>query len=393
MQNKNKPRRDFLTQLGTGFLGLALLHGFPFNVLAKHRSKTYRLYIGTYTRGRKEGIFLYHLNAQTGELEKISATEAEEASFLAFDTHKRFLFAVNELMDFDGKNSGAISSFAIDSKSGDLMFINKQASNGGAPCYIASSPKGDFVMAANYMGGNVSVLPVGKNGILAPVAYSKQHEGTGPNKERQEAPHAHCIILDPKGKHAFSADLGADKIYIYKVDSKNKNLLPHDPPFVKTKPGAGPRHISFHPNGKYMYLINELDSTVSAYSYDQKNGQLKELQTLSMLPKGYSGKNQCADLHVSPDGKFLYGSNRGHNSIGVFSIDSASGKLSLVEHVSTMGDWPRNFTIDPSGNILLVGNERSNNVVSFFIDKSTGQLKPTGHVAEVPAPVCLLIAD
>jgi 6-phosphogluconolactonase len=244
---------------------------------------------------------------------------------------------------------------------------------------------------ANYSGGNVALFPVGADGALKPAADMQGHQGSSVNDKRQKEPHAHCIVLDPANQFAFAADLGTDKIMIYRFDAKLGKLTPNEPAFMATKPGAGPRHFIFHPNGKYAFVINELNSTVTAYSYNASKGSLTELQTLSTLPQGFSGENYCADIHVSADGKFVYGSNRGHDSIVVFGFNQSNGKLTYVENVSTGGKWPRNFTLDPSGKILLVANQNSNNIVSFKIDNKTGKLTPTGKETEVPSPVCLLM--
>jgi 6-phosphogluconolactonase len=234
----------------------------------------------------------------------------------------------------------------------------------------------------------VSVFSLRPDGTLGVVAEVKQHEGSG-IKEQQKGPHAHCIIFDRLERHALAADLGIDKVMIYRFDRATGKLTPAKQPFAELKPGAGPRHLSFHPSGKFLYVINELDSTMAAFKYNELSGTLTDIETVSTLPSDFSGTSYCADVHVSPSGKFLYGSNRGHNSIVVFQIDQQTGKLTLVEHVSIEGNWPRNFTLDPSGNFLLVANQRSENVVVFAIDPSTGRLKPTGVNEAIPAPVCL----
>jgi 6-phosphogluconolactonase len=387
MKKQINPRREFLSKLGMSILGFTFFKFSPNEALGSRvkNSDMINLYVGTYTKGRKEGIFIFQYNQKTGELFQVAATEAQEASYLALDKKNRVLYSVNELTNYQGNPSGAISAFAVEKKTGKLSFINKESSEGGAPCYITVDPENKFVLTANYLGGNIVMHPI-KNRKLSPISDNKNHEGSGPNKSRQTDPHAHCIILDPKKEYALAADLGTDQILIYKVDAKNKKLNHHST--TSTKPGAGPRHITFHQNGKYAYLINELNSTVGTYSYSK--GTLEELQNLPMLPMDFSGISYCADIKVSPDGKFLYGSNRGHDSITVFEIDHASGKLNYVEHVSTEGHWPRNFTLDPSGNFLLVANERSNNVITFKVNKESGKLEKTGIITEVPAPVCLL---
>jgi 6-phosphogluconolactonase len=327
------------------------------------------------------------MDPDTGVLSRAGAFKSDNPSFLTIDRSRRFLYAVNEIGDFLGKPSGGVSAYAID-KLGNLRMLNEQATQGADPCYLTIDEKKRTLLVANYSGGNVSVLPVRSDGTLGMVSEVQQHEGSGP-KEQQKGPHAHCIILDRSQRHALSADLGIDKVLIYNFDRATGKLTPGNQPFAELQPGAGPRHLTFHPSGKYLYVINELDSSMAAFKYNEQDGTLTHIDTVSTLPSDFSGVSYCADVHVSPSGRFLYGSNRGHNSIVVFEIDTGSGKLKLVEHVSTQGDWPRNFTLDPPGKFLLVANQRSDNVVSFSIDAQTGRLKPTGQIESIPAPVCL----
>lgn len=351
------------------------------------------VYIGTYTSGNtgSEGIYIYKLNMETGALTPYrTVANVVEPSFLVIDKRRKFLYAVNETLEYEGKKSGAVSSFAIDQKTGDLQFLNKQPSLGGAPCHISISDDGKYAMTANYLGGNVAVLPIQPDGRLGPAIDLKQHSGTGPNKDRQEAAHAHSITLDRKDRFAVACDLGADRIFIYKFDKRSGKLsLNPTQAFFQAAPGAGPRHFAFHPNGKFAFVINELSSSVTSLSYDEDQGTLKEIQTISTLPAGWTGANTCADIHISPDGAFLYGSNRGHDSITSFKIDGGSGKLETVENVSTQGKTPRNFAIDPTGKFLLAANQKSDSIVTFLIDKRSGRLQPTGNKATAPAPVCL----
>lgn len=347
-------------------------------------------YIGTYTSGKSEGIYLYRLDATTGEMSHVSTTKGVvDPSYLALDHRGKYLFAVNEVTDFGGKKSGAISAFAINQGTGDLRFLNQQASAGGAPCYLSVNRQGRFVLVANYTGGNVSVLPVRPQGSLGEIVDLDQHHGSSVNRERQEGPHAHCIVLDPAEEHAYSCDLGTDRVMIYDFNSKTGKLTPNKESWVQTSPGAGPRHITFHPDGRRAYVINELDATVSVFEHDQKTGALKEIQNLRTLPADFKGANTSADIHVAPNGRFLYCSNRGHDSIAAFEIDRGTGKLSFIQHVPTQGKNPRNFVIDPTGAFILVANQGSDNIVAFRLDRSTGKLLPTGHVANVPSPVCL----
>jgi len=376
----NVSRRQFMKAGGIGLLG-------AFAARANAWSNQDRmLYVGTYTTsGKSEGIYGYHMDA-TGALTRSTSIRSVNPSFLTIDRSKRFLYAVNEFGEFLEKPGGAVSAFAIDPATGNLRLLNQQATQGADPCHLSVDSKKRTLLVANYTGGNVSVFPLRSDGTLGVVAEVKQHEGSGP-KEQQKGPHAHCVIFDRAERHAFAADLGIDKVMIYRFD--RGKLSPAAQPFAELKSGAGPRHLSFHPSGKFLYVISELDSTMSAFKYDEREGTLTMIETVSTLPSDFTGTSYCADVHVSPSGQFLYGSNRGHNSIVVFAIDQREGRLMLVEHVSTEGNWPRNFTIDPSGTFLLVANQRSDNVVVFSIDPSNGRLKPTGVNEQIPSPVCL----
>lgn len=392
MSIKNKStRREFL---GIGLTGAALLAaGLQTEAQTSRKAKEMLVYIGTYTSsGKSQGIYVYKFNPETGKLTASQTVPGvAEPSYLTIDKDRKYLYAVNELLEYEGKKSGAVSAFAIDRKTGGLRFLNRQPSLGGAPCFITASNNQKFVLVANYLGGNVSVYPVDKDGKLGTSVSLAQHTGIGPNKDRQEAAHAHSITLDRNNRFAFAADLGIDKLMIYAFDDKTGKLTPNAAqPFYETKPGAGPRHFSFHENGRLAFLINELDMTITSLAYDEKAGTLKEIQTVPTLPPGASTDGvSCADLHVSPNGKFLYGTNRGHNSIVSYAIDEATGRLEYLEHVSTGGKKPRNFAIEPNGKFLLVANQDSDNIVVFRIDEATGKLQPAGQTAQVPVPVCL----
>lgn len=377
----NFSRRQFLKAGGVGVLATCVLRAHAW-------SKQLTLYVGTYTSGKSEGIYGYRMDPATGALTRFNSFKSVNPSFLAIDRSKRYLYAVNEVSEFLGKASGGVSAFAIDGASGNLQLLNEQATRGADPCYLTIDHKKRNLLVANYTGGSVAVLPIRSDGTLAPCTDLKQHEGSG-IKEQQKGPHAHCIILDPLERHALAADLGIDKVMIYRFDQASGKLTQAKQPWAELKAGAGPRHLTFHPNGKYVYVINELDSTLTVLKYNEESGTLSQIETVSTLPSDFSGLSYCADVHVSSSGKFLYGSNRGHDSIVVFEIDPRTGKLKLVEHVSTGGKWPRNFTLDPAGRFLLVANQRTDNVVTFSIDSHTGRLTPTGHVEEIPSPVCL----
>ena len=395
MKSQNKQtRREFIKIAAVGTIGLTLAESVFGQTSSNKNTKEMLVYIGTYTSGKSksEGIYIYKLNLDSGELKPFSiAKNVVEPSYLTVDKDRKFLYAVNETVEFEGAKSGAVSAFAINQKTGEMTFLNKQPSLGGAPCYVTVSDNQKFVLVANYVGGNVSVYPVEKDGKLGASIDLEQHNGIGPNKDRQEAAHAHSIILDLNNRFACAADLGVDKVFIYEFDHKNGKLQPNAAQnFYQTKAGAGPRHLAFHKNEKLVFVINELDSTISALAFDNKKGTLAEIQTVTTLPANYTGKNNsCADIHISPNGKFLYGSNRGHDSIVVYKIDEKTGKLEYVEHTSTGGKTPRNFTISPNGKFLLAANQNSDSVVVFRIDENSGKLTATGFTAKVPSPVCL----
>lgn len=386
---KNKlTRRDFLAISATGILLAKSAKGFS-NM--NNKSKEMLLYVGTYTQKGSEGIYVYKFDAETGSLSKLYAVKTNEPSFLAIDKSRKFLYAVNETEEYEGKKSGAVSAFSIDQKTGNLTFLNKVASLGGAPCHVSVSENEKFVLVANYLGGNVSVFPIGANGQLGASVDLQQHSGTGPNKDRQEAAHAHSINLDKKSKFAMGCDLGVDKIFIYELDHKTGKLKANPAQEIyQTKAGAGPRHFTFHKDGKFAFLINELDLTISSLAFDHDKGTLTEIQTVSTMPENASRSGvTCADIHVSPNGKFLYGSNRGHNSIVVFKINEKDGKLEYVQHISTGGKNPRNFAIAPNGKFLLAANQSSDSIIVFSIDEETGKLTQTANKAAVSMPVCL----
>ncbi len=368
-----------------------LLVGSSTRLAAKPPAKGKLLvYIGTYTGQYSKGIYAYRFDSSSGRLATLGpVAETTNPSYLAIHPSRRFLFAANEVDNGGGDKTGSVSSFAIDAKTGKLTLINTVSSRGADPCYVAVDKTGKYILVANYGGGNVAVFPVGSDGRLGEASAFIQHTGHGTNPERQEGPHAHSINLSPDNRFAVAADLGLDELIVYRFDATKGSLAANEPPFAKVNSGAGPRHFDFHPRGKFAYAICEMGSTITAFAYDAAAGALKELQTVSTLPKDYSGSNDDADIHVHPSGKFLYGSNRGHDSIVVFAIDPDQGTLTLVEHVPTQGKTPRNFGIDPSGTYLFAANQNSDNIVVFRIDSKTGRLTPTGQTIEVPSPVCV----
>lgn len=347
----------------------------------------YFAYVGTYTtKTASKGIYVYRFNAASGKLSAMAvAAESVDPSFVAVHPNGKFLYAVNEA----GKNS-TVSAFALAPKTGKLTLLNQLPALGEDPCYISFDKTAKYVLVANYTSGNIAVFPILPDGRLAEHTALVQHSGAiGPNKERQEGPHAHWIETSPDNRFALAADLGLDQVLVYKFDAMKGTLSPNEPPSAKLKPGSGPRHIAFRPDGNFVYVISELNSTVTAFQYDAQAGALHELQTVTTLPKDFSARNDTAEIAINPNGKFLYASNRGHESIAIFSSDPATGTLTFVARISTGGKEPRHFAIDPTGKYFLAENQLSNNIVVFKIDPATGGLTPTGQVVEVPSPVDL----
>jgi len=354
------------------------------------------LYVGTYTRSlphvqaKSEGIYLLAMDADSGALSHVSTTTGvENPSYLTLHPSGNYLYAVNEVGDFGGNSSGAVSAFAIDPTSGALTFLNQEPTNGAAPCHLSVDATGRYLLTSNYSGGSVCVHPIGRNGRLGTMSDFIQHVGSSVNEQRQKEPHAHSINLSADNRFAYAADLGLDRVLIYAFNADQGKLGPASQTWVRVHPGAGPRHFDFHPNGGYAYVINEIDSTVTVFAHEMSSGRLTELQHISTLPAGFTGRSHCADIHVHPSGNFLYGSNRGHDSIVGFAIDPSNGLLTTIGHESTQGRVPRNFVIDPTGTFLLAANQNGDTVVVFRIDQSSGKLTPTGHVLDVPTPVCL----
>ena len=348
------------------------------------------VYIGTYTKGESKGIYVYRFDPKTGKLTKIGlAAETVNPSFVAIHPNHRFLYSVSEVDDFQGKSSGAVSSFSIDSKTGLLTKLNTVSSKGSGPCYVKVDATGKSLLVANYGSGSIAALPIKDNGELGEAASAIQHLGSSADKERQSGPHAHSINPSPDNRFAIVADLGLDEVLVYKLDAAKALLTPNTPPFTKVAPASGPRHFAFDPAGKFGYVINEMKSTVTAFSYDKAAGTLKEIQTITTLPAGFTGETSTAEVQVHPSGNFLYGSNRGHDSIAIFTIDKKTGMLTAAGHTPTQGKTPRNFGIDPSGKFLFAANQDEGGVVVFRIDAKTGKLTPTGDKLDIPFPVCV----
>ncbi len=350
-------------------------------------------YVGTWTSGgsASKGIYRFEMDPASGKLTPRGvAAEVTSPGFLAFHPSHRFLYAVNEITNFEGKKTGGVTAFAIDPKSGNLTQLNQQPSGGEGPCHLVVDKGGKHVLVANYGGGSVSVLPIGDDGKLGEATAHMQHHGHSVNKERQEAPHAHGIALAPDNRFALVCDLGLDKVMIYRYDADKGTLAANDPAFAAIAPGSGPRHVAFAPDGRHVYVTNEMASTVTAFRYDPERGALTTLQTISTLPEGFKGENTTAEIVVHPSGKFLYDSNRGHDSIAVFRIDPKTGELTSAGYQGKHVKTPRFFGLDPTGASLIVANQDSNSLVVFRIDPKTGELSPTGDPVDVPMPTCAL---
>ncbi len=371
-------------------LGLSLISPATAQVGDASTAPRMRVYVGTYTGPRSKGIYLLEFDPASGALTpKGVAAETPSPSFLAVHPSKKFLYAANEVGKFGGKNTGSVSGFAIDPRTGALTPINQQPSGGADPCYVLVDPTGKNLLVANYSGGSLEVLPIGPDGKLGEPSSVVQHKGSSVDKGRQTAPHAHAIDLDASGKLAVAADLGLDKVMVYRFDPEKGTLEPNSTPSASVVAGSGPRHFAFHPDSKHAYAINEMASTVTAFDFDPSKGTFSEIQTITTRAPGGKPGNSTAEILVHPSGKFVYGSNRGDDSLAIYAVDPTSGKLTLVSHHGTGGRTPRNFGIDPTGHFLLAANQDSGTVVVFRIDQGTGKLKQVGEPVAVPSPVCV----
>lgn len=350
------------------------------------------IYIGTYTRG-SGGIHLLKMDPETGALTHEGlVAECPSPSFLAISPDGRFVFAVNETGDYGGANTGSVTAFHRDKGSGKLTQLNTRSSHGSYPCHLTMSKSGRHILAANYGSGTVVVLPVGADGTLGEASCVIQHRGSSVNKSRQEGPHAHSVNLDAANRFALVCDLGTDEVLVYRFDDERGTLTPHDPRAVEARKGAGPRHLAFHPNGRIVYVINELDSTIASYRYSPSAGTLRPVGVAETLPRDFAGQSTTAEVIVHPSGKWVYGSNRGHDSLAVFAVNASSGALRYVGHQPTQGKTPRNFASDPSGKFIVAANQDSNSIEAFRVDPKTGMPVVTGHRAEAPLPVCVRFA-
>lgn len=348
------------------------------------------LFVGTYTRTTSEGIYVYRMDNSTGVLERVAVTGGiKNPTFLALSPDNSHLYAVAEINEHCGRPTGAVYSYSVSPDSGDLAYVNQQSSGGPGPCHLTVDATGAHVIVANYQGGSICVLPIQTDGSLGEMSEFIQHEGSSVIPHRQREPHAHSVNLDPNNRFIYAPDLGMDKVMIYQLDLDSGNLLANKPAFVQVAPGAGPRHFAFHPDGTRAYVVNEIGNTVTAFDWDPESGSLEEFQTVTTLPADFLETSHTADLHIHPNGRFLYGSNRGHDSIAIFEIDPDTGGLTPRGWASTQGRTPRNIAIDPSGQFMLAENQDSDSIFTFRINDETGMLITTGSVIKVPMPVCI----
>ncbi len=379
-----------------------------FSTEGRAADSKYFVFIGTYTGKGSQGIYAYRFDPRVGELKSAGlAAETENPSFLAADPKGRFLYAVNEIDHFKDDNAsrdakaskelktgevktGAVSAFSIDQESGKLKLLQQVASLGAGPAHISLDKTGRYVLVANYDGGNVAAFPIKDSGELGPHSAFQQEAGMSVNRERQEGPHAHEILTSNDNRFALSADLGTDQLLVYRFNARTGSLTPNDPAFAKVKPGSGPRHFAFAPSGKFLYLANEMASTVTVFSFDARSGTLQSKQTISTLSKSFKGLNEVAEIAIDGKGKSLYVSNRGDDSIAVFKINHADGTLSFVERVASGGKTPRHFALDPSGKWLLAANQESDNIQLFRVDADTGRLTASSQVTNILSPVCII---
>ena len=357
-------------------------------------SKPTYLYVGSYTKNppgggsnNPIGLSVFRLNPQSGALVPVQQVPSTNPSFVALDPSRRFLYVINEVGDYEGKKSGSIEAYSIDPNAGTLKLLNRQSLNSPGPAHLAVDPTGRYVVVAVYGGGEFVVLPIETDGRLGTVSSVLKDAGTGPNRSRQDAPHPHSVVFDPSGRFIAAADLGIDKVQILRVSNGVLDRVSE----ASVAPGAGPRHLAFSRDGKVVYVIDEINATVTVFAYDPTIGKIGQtLQTISTEPPGYTGPHSTAEIALHPSGKFLYGSNRGAQSIVGYRIDASSGKLSVIGYANQGVNYPRNFVIDPSGKWLYVANQNGDNIVEFEINAETGELKPTGHVTASITPVAMV---
>jgi 6-phosphogluconolactonase len=380
--------------LAAGALGVATLVLSVAVGRAADTSGPMFVYVGSYTKNppgggsnNPVGLSVFRFDPATGALSPVQQVQSANPSFVALDPSRRFLYVINEIDDYEGQKSGSAEAYAIDPNNGMIKLLNRQSLNSPIPAHLAVDPTGHHLAVANYIGGDFVVLPIEVDGRLGPVSGEVKDTGSGPNEKRQEAPHPHSVVFDPAGRFVAAADLGIDKVQVFRLIDGGLARVSEAP----VAPGAGPRHIAFDLGGKRFYVVNELNATVTAFAYDAATGQIgKELQTVSTEPAGYNGPHSTAEIAVHPSGRFLYASNRGHNSIVGYRIDPSTGSLSLIDFATQGVNFPRNFAIDPSGRWLYVANQKSDSIVQFEINPETGELTPTGQVTPSITPVAIV---
>ena len=349
------------------------------------------VFISSFAKGEDGAIHACRLNPETGTLKKVrSTTDVEHPFFLALSPKSDYLYSIHAPGQFGGEDHEQVAAYKVNSKTGELTLLNRQSALGTAACYLDVDATGKTVVVANYLTGSVASFPVNRDGSLSEVKTLVQHTGSSVNESRQEGPHAHCIVISPDNRFVFAADLGIDQVLGYRLDPKAATIKAAPQPFVRTPPGAGPRHLTFHPNGKHVYVINELTNGVTVFDYNTKTGMLIEKQTLSTLPDDFDGTSYCADLKITPDGRFLYGTNRGHDSLAAYSI-ADDGRLKLIEIIPSLGKGPQNLAITDNGGLILCANMPGNNVAVFRIDGKTGRLTSTGDPIELKMPSCIML--
>lgn len=348
------------------------------------------VYVGTFTGpNQAQGLSVFRLDGASGALSRLFAVPADNPSFLALHPQQPYLYAVNSVNDFEGRSSGAVSAYTIDPASGNLAFLNRVPSNGKRPIHLSVDPSGKWVLVTNITEGNVAIMPIQQDGRLGPLTDVVMHTGNGPNPARQGEPHPHYITADPSGRFGLAVDLGTDRVVVYRLDTALGKLLPNPIPWAQVPSGSGSRHLDFHPNGRWAYVVNELDPTLCVFAFDAERGALQVLQTISTQPDDFRGTNNPAEVFVHPSGRFVYASNRGHDSIVIYAVDAETGRVSTVGWESTRGTPTRNFNIDPTGTFLLAANQDTNNIVTFRIDQESGGLTEVGQ-AQTATPVCIV---
>jgi 6-phosphogluconolactonase (cycloisomerase 2 family) len=390
-------RRQVLAAGALGAAGVILaLSGIGLPGTAFAETPARFAYVGSYTKDppgggndNPVGLSVFRVDPRSGEFMLIQQVPSANPSFVALDPNQRFLYVINEIDDYQGQKTGSAEAYSINPETGILSLLNRQPVMGTIPGHLTVDPTGKYLIVANYMGGNFVTLPIEPDGRLGTVVGSFANKGSGPNEERQEGPHPHVVVFDKGKRFIATADLGIDKVQILRLDGGNLQLVSE----ASMTPGAGPRHVVFHDNGGILYVVNELNATITALEYDQSSGQLgRQLQTVSTEPAGYAGPQSTAEIAIHPSGKFLYASNRGHNSIAGFRIDPANGMLSPIGHTTSGIDFPRNFAIDPSGAWLYAANQKGDTIVQFRVDQGTGKLAPTGHVTRSVTPVAIVFS-